>query len=145
MQSPGNRAIEAVARIEERDFDMTIARNGPFAACIGALAFLAGCQSSGTNGGTIGMAPKGVEGQWQSADGVATSRFSGGVFETTATDTGNKLAEGSYLMTAANSVQINGTSLIRQTPVSFNCLLVASSQLNCTSSNGTKFTLVRRA
>jgi hypothetical protein len=123
---------------------MTIARNGLLAGCMTALAIVAGCQSSGP-GGTISMAPKGVEGQWMSPDGVATSRFSGGVFETTASDTGNKLAEGSYLMTSETSVQINGTSLIRQTPVSFNCLLVGSKQLNCTSSDGKQFTLVRRA
>jgi hypothetical protein len=47
-------------------------------------------------------------------------------------------------MTGATSVQINGTSLIRQTPVGFNCLMVSTSQLNCTSSSGQNFVLTRR-
>ena len=54
------------------------------------------------------------------------STFAGGSFTTTvATDTGNKLADGSYVMTGGTSVQISGTSVIRQTPISFNCLLVS--------------------
>ena len=36
-------------------------------------------------------------------------------------------------MTGATSVEITGTSLIRQTPISFNCLLVSTNQLNCTA------------
>ena len=57
----------------------------------------------------------------------------------------SKLADGSYTMTGATSVEITGTSLIRQTPISFNCLMVSTSQLNCTSSAGQNFVLTRRA
>jgi hypothetical protein len=89
--------------------------------------------------------PKGVEGAWIDAKGTGLSTFSGGSFTTVATDTGQKLADGSYTMTGATSVEINGTSLIRQTPVSFNCLMVSTSQLNCTSSSGQNFVLTRRA
>ena len=119
---------------------MIIARNATFAGVFAGLAALAGCQSAGP----AGPAPTGVDGQWMSSDGVAVSTFSGGTFTTTAVDTGNKLAEGSYIVSGAN-VQISGTSVIRQTPVSFNCLMAGSSQLNCTSSSGQNFTLVRRA
>jgi hypothetical protein len=121
---------------------MTIARNAVFAGLFAGLAALAACQSAGPGG--PGMAPTGVDGQWMSSDGVAVSTFSGGNFTTTAVDTGNKLAEGTYVVSGAN-VTINGTSVIRQTPVSFNCLMAGGRQLNCTSSSGQNFTLVRRA
>ena len=57
---------------------------------------------------------------------------------------GQKLADGSYRLTGATSVEITGTSLIRQTGISFNCLLVSTSQLNCTSATGQNFVLTRR-
>src|SRR5262245_18100103 len=104
---------------------------GPLAA----LVLLAGCMSDGPGGG-FGSGPRGVEGEWLSTDGVAVSRFNGGMFETVATDTGNRLASGTYQMTDRQTVSINGTSLIRQTPVSFNCLLASPEQLNCTSTSG---------
>jgi hypothetical protein len=121
---------------------MTIARNSILAGAVAGLAALAACQSAGPGG--PGVAPTGVDGQWMSSDGVAVSTFSGGKFTTTATDTGNKLAEGSYVVSGA-TVQIIGTSVIRQTPVSFNCLMASTKQLNCTSTAGQNFSLIRRA
>ncbi|TIL78696.1 MAG: hypothetical protein E5Y89_14575, partial [Mesorhizobium sp.] len=79
------------------------------------------------------------------AKGTGLSSFTAGTFTTVATDTGQKLAEGSYTMTGATSVEIHGTSLIRQTPISFNCLMISTSQLNCTSASGQNFVLTRRA
>lgn len=128
---------------------MTIARNVFSAGAVAALSVaLAGCMGFGGGGG--GGAPArpvqtGVEGNWIDAQGTGLSTISGGVFTTVATDTGQKLAEGSYTLNGATSVQITGTSLIRQSPISFNCLLVSTSQLNCTSSAGTQFVLTRRA
>lgn len=119
---------------------MTIARHSLVAGAVASLTALAACQTAGPSG----PAPTGVDGQWMSSDGVAVSTFSGGKFTTTATDTGNKLAEGSYVVSGA-TVQIIGTSVIRGTPVSFNCLMASSRQLNCTSSAGQNFSLVRRA
>ncbi len=129
---------------------MTVARNAWSAGGLAGLAFiLAGCVgfgSSGGGGGAPARAPQtGVEGTWIDAQGTGLSTISGGIFSTVATDTGQKLAEGSYAVTSPTSVQITGTSLIRQAPISFNCLLVSSSQLNCTSSAGTQFVLTRRA
>jgi predicted small lipoprotein YifL len=110
-----------------------------------ALAALSACATSGPDQPPMAAAtPKGVEGAWIDAKGTGLSTFSGGSFTTVATDTGQKLADGSYTMTGATSVEINGTSLIRQTPVSFNCLMVSTSQLNCTSSTGQNFVLTRR-
>ncbi len=107
---------------------------------------LAACTTSGpTPPPQQASAPKGVEGSWIDAQGTGLSTLAGGNFQTVATDTGQKLSEGSYIMTGATSVEINGTSLIRQSPISFNCLLVSTSQLNCTSASGQNFVLTRRS
>jgi len=119
----------------------------------GALAValaLAGCQGTGIpprSGGPIASAPppsSHFDGDWMSTDGVAISRFTSGRFETLATDTGNKLAEGNYTQTGPSSVSISVTSLIRQTTTQVNCAMVTQTQLNCTSSAGSQFSLVRR-
>jgi hypothetical protein len=80
-----------------------------------------------------------------SVDGVAISRFSGGVFETVATDTGNKLADGNYRHIDSRTVEITVVSLIRQSTSTVNCALATTTQLNCTSSTGSQFVLTRRA
>jgi len=127
---------------------MTIARNVFSAGAAVALSvILAGCMSGGGGGGgTARPAQTGIEGSWIDAQGTGLSTLSGGVFRTVATDTGQKLAEGSYVANSPTSVQITGTSLIRQgQPIGFNCLLVSTSQLNCTSAQGQQFVLTRRA
>jgi len=122
-------------------------RRGAFsiAAIVTALLLSACASSRGPSVGPVTVAPAGVEGEWMSADGVAVSRFSGGVFETVATDTGNKLADGNYRHIDQNTVQITVVSLIRQTTSTVNCSLATSSQLNCTSSTGQQFILTRRS
>ena len=124
---------------------MTIARKVLSMSIAGALAtMLAACATSGPDQPPMAASPKGVEGSWIDAQGTGLSTFTGGTFTTVATDTGQKLADGSYTMTGATSVEINGTSLIRQAPVAFNCLMISTSQLNCTSSSGQNFVLTRR-
>ena len=114
---------------------MTIARKVFSAGAVAGLSILiAGCMGGGGGGGgSARPAQTGIEGSWIDAQGTGLSTLSGGIFSTVATDTGQKLAEGSYVASGATSVQISGTSLIRQSPISFNCLLVSTSQLNCTS------------
>ena len=114
-------------------------------AVAGLTVVLAGCMSSEPGAPPMGTAPTGVEGAWIDAQGTGLSTFSGGVFQTVATDTGQKLSEGSYMSSGRDAVQINGTSLIRQSPISFNCLMISRNQLNCTSSAGQQFVLTRRA
>lgn len=112
-----------------------------------ALLALAGCQATGPGPGGSGPSasrPSGVEGEWLSTDGVAMSRFTGGSFETLAVDTGNKLATGSYRYADQRTIEISVTSIIRQTTSSVNCALVTMQQLNCTSSAGQQFVLVRK-
>jgi len=123
---------------------MTIARKLLSAGIAAAAAIaLAACSTTGP-GEPPKLTAKGVEGSWIDAQGTGLSTFTGGSFRTVATDTGQKLADGSYIMTGATSVEITGTSLIRQTPISFNCLMVSTSQLNCTSATGQNFVLTRR-
>ena len=134
---------------EERDLNMKIARTLLAAgAMAGAAMALAGCIGTvdGSGPARIAAAPAGgVEGAWIDSGGTGLSTFAGGVFQTTATDTGQRLADGTYRMRDARTVEINGTSLIRQAPISFNCLMIDNRQLNCTSSGGQQFTLTRRA
>ena len=126
---------------------MTLARTTLISgiAALTAVA-LAACTTSGPSAppGGVSVAPRGVEGSWIDAQGTGLSTLSGGNFQTVATDTGQKLSEGSYIVTGATSVEINGTSRIRQSPISFNCLLVSTSQMNCTSASGQNFVLTRR-
>ncbi|UCI09164.1 hypothetical protein [Mesorhizobium sp. B1-1-8] len=125
---------------------MTIARKVlSVGAAIALATLLAGCMTGGPEAPPMAAAPKGVEGSWIDAKGTGLSTFKAGSFATVATDTGQKLSEGSYTMTGPTSVEIHGTSLIRQTPVSFNCLMISTSQLNCTSASGQNFVLTRRA
>jgi hypothetical protein len=42
-------------------------------------------------------------------------------------------------------VAITFTSLLRQTVVNANCAVVSQTQMNCTSSSGAQFSLLRRA
>ncbi|CAH2401133.1 Outer membrane lipoprotein omp10 homolog [Mesorhizobium ventifaucium] len=122
---------------------MTIARKLLSAGIVAAAAALAACTTAGPSGPPL-AARSPVEGSWIDAQGTGLSTFAGGSFKTVATDTGQKLADGSYTMTGGTSVEIQGTSLIRQTPISFNCLLISTSQLNCTSVSGQNFVLTRR-
>ncbi len=113
---------------------------------------LAGCQGMGPGPGQMAsrpmiqapqMAASQVDGEWASTDGVAISRFSNGQFETVATDTGNRLAEGSYVDRGQGSVEITLTSLIRQTTSRVNCQMAGAGQLNCTGEAGNQFSLIR--
>ena len=109
---------------------------------------LAGCQTV-YFGGPEPVAPPppvgAAEGQWVGTDGVAVSTFANGAFSSNATDTGAKLAVGSYQYTDPRSVAITFKSLLRGTTVSANCAVVTNSQMNCTSSSGAQFSLIRRA
>ncbi|MEI9402819.1 hypothetical protein [Mesorhizobium argentiipisi] len=123
---------------------MTIARKLLSAGAAASLLAAAACTTTGPSQPPA-AAPKGVEGNWIDAKGTGLSTFTAGKFTTVATDTGQKLSEGSYTLTGPTSVEIHGTSLIRQTPVSFNCLMISITQLNCTSASGQNFVLTRRA
>jgi hypothetical protein len=130
-------------RIKERIETMIEARKLLGATAIALMAAGAsGCVSGGSSGQNA--AGSGIEGDWVSNDGVAVSRFSGGIFTTTALDTGNKLADGNYRINGG-MVEITVMSLIRKTTSNVNCSQVTQDQLNCTSSTGQSFVLTRRS
>ncbi|UUP16867.1 hypothetical protein [Nitratireductor thuwali] len=117
-------------------------RVGPLAV-VAATLIVSGCVG-GVTPREIASRPTGVEGQWMDTQGVAISTFSGGRFDSVATDTGSKLSEGTYRMRDRNNVEITMTSLIRQTRTNVNCALVSPNQLNCTNASGQNFVLTRR-
>lgn len=127
-----------------------MSRVGGFAAVAGIamLVGVAGCTTGGPayrQSGPIAAAPQsGIEGSWIDQAGTGVTNFSAGRFETFASDTMQKLSEGNYAV-AGGVVQITGTSLIRQSPIAFNCATASPTQLNCTSSSGQQFVLTRRA
>ena len=114
-------------------------------AGLSAAMIVAGCSVSGPGSPPRISQPTGVDGEWVGTDGVAVSSFTGGQFRSTATDTGQLLATGSYRYVSQELVEITINSIIRQTTSKANCALVSDRQLNCTSGTGAQFTLVRRA
>lgn len=139
------KSREEMPSHEER---ITAMRQGYRLLSLGALAValaVAGCQSSVAPPRGAGLQPSGgVEGDWVDSDGVYIARFAGGTFVSVATDTGNRLAEGTYQRRDAQTIEITMLSLIRQQQTSVNCALVSPTQLNCTNSAGQNFVLLRR-
>ncbi len=109
--------------------------------------FLASCQTYDNPGDPISVAPKptGIDGNWVDTRGINSASFSGGTFTSTSTETGQTMARGSYKYRDAQTIDLAFTSLLRNTTVNAACLLAGPSQLNCTSSSGAQFSLVRRA
>ena len=89
------------------------------------------------------VAPAGVEGNWVDPNGIV-STFSAGTFTTRTTDTNQMLASGNYIKISPSLVEINMTSMVRNTQSKVNCALVNPSQLNCTTDSGAQFSLTRR-
>jgi hypothetical protein len=111
-----------------------------------ASAALAACVSSGPRPMPVSTAPApaGVEGTWADPNGIV-STFQGGTFTTRTTDSNQLLASGTYIKTSPTLVEINMTSLVRNTQSKVNCSLVTMGQLNCTSDAGAQFVLNRRS
>mgnify|MGYP001627823078 CR=1 FL=1 len=107
---------------------------------------LAACQSVNYNSPGYNSPPPqaGIEGQWTDPNGIISS-FYGGRFETRTTDgTNSLLARGNYTQINPSLVEIEMTSLVRNTTSRVNCALATPNQLNCTSSTGSQFSLVRK-
>jgi hypothetical protein len=140
----GGPAIEGT---RGKETTMSIAGRFAVAAGLTLLAGVAGCTTGGMyrQSAPIAALPQtGIEGAWIDQQGTGVTNFTAGRFETYATDTGEKLSEGTYTMRDATLAEINGFSLARQAPVAFNCALASTVQLNCTSSTGQQFVLTRR-
>ncbi|WP_018235591.1 outer membrane lipoprotein Omp10 [Ensifer sp. BR816] len=111
---------------------------------LAAATALASCQSSPSQ---IREAPQargsGVDGSWVDPNGIV-STFAGGTFSTRTTDSNQLLASGTYVNVSPTLVEINMTSLVRNTQSRVNCALVTPTQLNCTTDAGAQFSLVRQ-
>ncbi|MEJ8574282.1 hypothetical protein [Microbaculum marinum] len=121
----------------------TIAVGGTLAAL---AAGIAGCADRGTYVGPPGQPqPMSIEGEWIGADGASVSRFAGGTFTTSMISTGEILANGSYRMTAPQTVSISMHSVVRQTTSTVTCAVASAVQMMCTAQDGRQFSLTRRA
>ncbi len=112
-----------------------------------ASSLLASCQTSdfGGRGPEVAPAPVGIDGDWVDTRGINTAKFGGGTFTSVDANTGQTMARGSYSYRDQQNVDLAFTSLIRNTTVNAACIVVAQSQMNCTTSSGAKFSLVRKA
>ncbi|WP_309085133.1 hypothetical protein [Chelativorans sp.] len=119
---------------------MVTFRRSAVAAGLGCALIVSGCA-----GGIPRAAESALEGQWVDAQGVGVSTFSGGQFVTVASDTGNRVSQGTYRFSNGRNVEIDMTSLLRQTRMNVSCTMETRNQLNCTNSQGTSFVLTRRA
>jgi hypothetical protein len=108
---------------------------------------LASCQTSdfGSREVNVAPAPVGIDGDWVDTRGINTAKFGGGAFTSVDANTGQTMARGSYTYRDQQNVDLAFTSLIRNTTVNAACIVVAQNQMNCTTSSGAKFSLVRRA
>jgi hypothetical protein len=112
-----------------------------------AVATLSACVSSApprVSSQRVAAAPQGVEGTWADPNGII-STFQGGTFNTRSTDSNSLLASGTYVSLSPTLVEINMTSLVRNTQSRVNCALATPSQLNCTQDSGAQFSLTRRS
>lgn len=115
-------------------------------ALAGAFA-VAGCTIAAPGGGGIARAPANsgaLDGAWGDTGGVATASLTNGRFVSVANDTGNRVAEGTYVYTSGQSIALDYFSLLRQTRIRANCVLANPATLNCTNDGGQQFQLVRR-
>ncbi|EDQ34436.1 hypothetical protein HPDFL43_15602 [Hoeflea phototrophica DFL-43] len=129
---------------------------------IGILAaILAACQSATYSPRPMAIQPQGVEGEWvdqnsrvsgvdtagqRSGSELVVSTIRGGRFESRSSASGLLVAQGTYTELSANLIEINVTPLSAgRAPSVVRCALASQSQLNCTSSTGAQFTLVRQS
>lgn len=85
-----------------------------------------------------------IDGKWVDENGIS-SFFYGGVFETRASDTNEKLSEGTYRYVGARRIEIEVRSMLRGTVSKVNCSLSNNDiQLLCITHTGSHFFLNRQ-
>ncbi|WP_176086347.1 hypothetical protein [Martelella sp. HB161492] len=114
----------------------------------GIASLLAGCSTYQTPSPSQGMPTYSqasvVDGQWLDQNGIVSS-FSNGQFETRTADTNQMLASGTYTDLGNNVIEIDLTSVIRQTKARVNCAVVSAYLMNCTPNQGAQFQLYKPA
>ena len=116
-------------------------------AAVAGLMMLGGCviATAPGGGGPSANLAGAADGTWGDAGGVATSSLANGRFVSVANDTGNRVAEGTYVYTSRDSIALDFFSLLRQTRTQANCVLASANTLNCTNDTGQQFQLFRRS
>jgi hypothetical protein len=106
---------------------------------------LASCVSAPPQRSMAPAAPQrpAVDGRWVDRNGIV-STFQNGTFSTHSTDSNTLLASGNYSMISPTLIEINMTSLLRNTQSKVNCAMVSQSQLNCTTDSNNQFSLSRQ-
>ena len=107
---------------------------------LGMLTLMSGCQTAKIDPTAGGG---GLSGRWSPDTGGYAAIFDNGVFRTTASDTGNVISEGSYIVQSAEEVELSWTSHITGQPNSARCARPSVNLLNCTDAAGKPFTLRR--
>jgi hypothetical protein len=108
-----------------------------------AMLELSACQTQ-TNYPTVAPAQS-FEGQWFDQNGIL-STFNNGKFQTKTTDgTNTLLAIGDYKQVSPTLAEIELKSLVRRTVTKVNCALATQNRMNCTTSSGSQFALLRQA
>ncbi len=107
---------------------------------LGTLAMVAGCQTARIDPTAGGG---GLSGRWSPDTGGYAAVFDNGIFRTTASDTGNVISQGSYIVQSGETVELTWTSNITGQPNSARCTRPSVNLLNCTDAGGKPFTLRR--
>lgn len=120
----------------------------PAAALLMALGALAACQTERREAALLDapQRPQGIEGSWDADGGALAYRanFQAGQFTSVESATGATLATGSYRSTGPGAVTIDYTSTRRNQRFAVNCNQIEVNRLACASSNGNRFSFVRR-
>ncbi len=121
----------------------------PLIACLlSALTLASACTTSRQQAVDAAPArPQGIEGGWSSIGGAVAynANFSGGRYTATEAGTGAILAEGTYRSLGPGQITMEYTSRVRGTRLAANCNQVEPDRLACTTSNGNRSDLARRA
>lgn len=115
-------------------------RTGTTFAILLAGGILAGCSITPASIAQI----SGIEGAWISQNGVSTTYFSRGTFETKARADSQRLAHGAYSANPDGSILMN-MQLINGASTTAICRLATSSRLDCVNEGARPFTLERIA
>lgn len=86
----------------------------------------------------------GLNGQWRSGDNVFIADFSDGAFVSRATDTGEILANGRYIVVSTTEVRLEWSGRLSQQNNTAVCNRQGLDNLNCTDQEGRSFSLAKQ-
>lgn len=84
------------------------------------------------------------DGQWYDQNGILSTFYNGELQTKTTDGTNTLLAVGTYTPKSPTFLEIELRSLVSQSQSRVNCILASDTQMNCTASTGSQFTLYRQ-